>query len=88
MAGLPSVRAVFGRHRERRWGDRYWSSRNHIDAFDLDGVISDTQTLHSEIEAAIFQRYGIKKSVEEITEKYALLPYIPIPSAALLASYV
>jgi len=42
--------------------------------FDMDGVVSDTQTLHSEIEAAIFQRYGIKKSVEEITEKYAGVP--------------
>lgn len=42
--------------------------------FDLDGVISDTQTLHSQIESAIFRRYGIDKSEEEITEKYAGVP--------------
>lgn len=42
--------------------------------FDLDGVISDTQNLHSEIEVAIFRKYGVEVSKKRINEKYAGVP--------------
>ena len=39
--------------------------------FDLDGVISDTQKLHSKIESELLSRYGIQISPQEITKKYS-----------------
>ena len=39
--------------------------------FDMDGVISDTQKLHSKIESEIFSKFGVNLSPEEITERYA-----------------
>lgn len=39
--------------------------------FDMDGVISDTQKLHSLVESKLLQRYGIEISPEEITQKYS-----------------
>ena len=39
--------------------------------FDMDGVISDTQTIHSRIESGILSRFGIALSPEEITKRYA-----------------
>jgi len=39
--------------------------------FDMDGVISDTQKLHSKIEAEILNRFGVNLTSQEITEKYA-----------------
>lgn len=37
----------------------------------MDGVISDTQKLHSKIEAELLSRYGIKITPSEITAKYS-----------------
>lgn len=39
--------------------------------FDMDGVISDTQKLHSQVETELLSRYGIKITPAEITAKYA-----------------
>jgi len=39
--------------------------------FDMDGVISDTQKLHAEVESEILKRYEIILSPEEITHRYA-----------------
>ncbi|MDD3155920.1 MAG: HAD family phosphatase [Candidatus Pacebacteria bacterium] len=39
--------------------------------FDMDGVISDTQKIHSEVESEIFSRYDVKITPEEISDKYA-----------------
>jgi len=39
--------------------------------FDMDGVISDTQKLHSKVEAEILNRYGIDITPNEITKKYS-----------------
>ncbi len=39
--------------------------------FDMDGVISDTQTLQSKVEESLLKKYGIKMTADEITEKYA-----------------
>lgn len=39
--------------------------------FDMDGVISDTQKLHSYVESNILSRYGIKITPNEITAKYS-----------------
>lgn len=39
--------------------------------FDMDGVISDTQKLHSKVEAELLSRYGIKITPSEITAKYS-----------------
>src|SRR3989338_7232395 len=39
--------------------------------FDMDGVISDTQTLHAEIETELFKGYGIDITSAEISEKYS-----------------
>lgn len=39
--------------------------------FDMDGVISDTQKLHSSVESDILKEYDVHMSPEEITEKYA-----------------
>lgn len=39
--------------------------------FDMDGVISDTQRFHSEVESKLLQRFLITLSAEEITSKYA-----------------
>ena len=39
--------------------------------FDMDGVISDTQKLHSKVEARLLSRFGINLSPDEITKKYA-----------------
>ncbi len=37
----------------------------------MDGVISDTQKLHSKVEAELLKRFGIEISTEEITQKYS-----------------
>lgn len=39
--------------------------------FDMDGVISDTQTLHAAVESELLARYGVVLSPEEITAQYA-----------------
>ncbi len=39
--------------------------------FDMDGVISDTQKIHSDRESRILQRYGVEIKPEEISAKYA-----------------
>ena len=39
--------------------------------FDMDGVISDTQKLHSKVESDILSRFGINITPDEITFKYA-----------------
>lgn len=39
--------------------------------FDMDGVISDTQKLHSRVESSILSRFGVDISPEEITLKYS-----------------
>ncbi len=39
--------------------------------FDMDGVISDTQHLHSSVEAALLKTYGIEMHAEEITRRFA-----------------
>ncbi len=39
--------------------------------FDMDGVISDTQKLHSQVESELLASYGIKLSPAEITAKYS-----------------
>jgi HAD superfamily hydrolase (TIGR01549 family) len=39
--------------------------------FDMDGVISDTQKLHSKIESELLNRYGVEITPEMITRKYA-----------------
>lgn len=39
--------------------------------FDMDGVISDTQKLHAQVEAKILKRFNINISPEELTQKYA-----------------
>ncbi len=39
--------------------------------FDMDGVISDTQKLHSKVESELLSRHGIYITPEEITEKYS-----------------
>ena len=39
--------------------------------FDMDGVISDTQALHSKVESKLLKEYGINIEPEEITKNYA-----------------
>lgn len=39
--------------------------------FDMDGVVSDTQTLHANIEEVLLKKYGVEMTTDEITEKYA-----------------
>src|SRR3989344_909055 len=39
--------------------------------FDMDGVISDTQVLHSKTEEAILNDYGISISADEVTRRFA-----------------
>lgn len=39
--------------------------------FDMDGVISDTQKIHSKVEAELLNRYGYNFTPEDITQKYA-----------------
>lgn len=39
--------------------------------FDMDGVISDTQKFHAQVESSLLARFGIKLSPEEITNKYS-----------------
>ena len=39
--------------------------------FDMDGVISDTQKLHSKTESELLARFGVNISPQEITKKYA-----------------
>lgn len=39
--------------------------------FDMDGVISDTQKIHSKADSEILNRFGVKITPEEITEKYS-----------------
>ncbi len=39
--------------------------------FDMDGVISDTQKLHSKVESELLGRYGIQMTPSEITSNYS-----------------
>ena len=39
--------------------------------FDMDGVISDTQIIHSQTESELLKSYGIEMHPDEITRKYA-----------------
>jgi len=39
--------------------------------FDMDGVVSDTQKLHSRVESSILSRFGINITPEEITLRYS-----------------
>jgi HAD superfamily hydrolase (TIGR01509 family) len=39
--------------------------------FDMDGVLSDTQTLHASVESELFAARGVTLSPDEITERYA-----------------
>jgi HAD superfamily hydrolase (TIGR01509 family) len=39
--------------------------------FDMDGVISDTQKIHSRIETEIVARYGVVITPEEVERRYA-----------------
>ena len=47
--------------------------QEHIKAviFDMDGVISDTQKLHSHTESIILRGYGIEMSPDEVTRRFA-----------------
>ena len=42
--------------------------------FDMDGVISDTQKLHAEIEQKLLRKHGINLSINEISKQYAGVP--------------
>jgi beta-phosphoglucomutase family hydrolase len=39
--------------------------------FDMDGVIADSQKVHSQIESDMLARYGIHLSAEEITDQFS-----------------
>ncbi len=39
--------------------------------FDMDGVISDTQSLHSSVESELLKEYGVDIHPDEITYRYA-----------------
>ena len=39
--------------------------------FDMDGVLSETQSLHAQVESEILGRYGIDLTPDEITRRYA-----------------
>jgi beta-phosphoglucomutase family hydrolase len=39
--------------------------------FDMDGVISDTQPLHSKVEEALLREYGVRLPASEITARFA-----------------
>lgn len=39
--------------------------------FDMDGVISDTQSVYAEIESRLFAEYGVVMTPDEVTKKYA-----------------
>lgn len=39
--------------------------------FDMDGVISDTQIIHSTIESDLLKKYGVALNPKDITRKYA-----------------
>lgn len=42
--------------------------------FDMDGVLSDTQTIHGAIEADIVNRYGGSTTPDELAQRYAGVP--------------
>jgi beta-phosphoglucomutase-like phosphatase (HAD superfamily) len=39
--------------------------------FDMDGVISDTQKLHSRVESELLSRFDINITSDEITQRYS-----------------
>ena len=39
--------------------------------FDMDGIISDTQKLHSKVACELLDRFGIEITPKEITKKYS-----------------
>ena len=45
--------------------------RKNAVIFDMDGVISDTQKFHAEVESLILRQYGIEMSPEAITKRYS-----------------
>lgn len=42
--------------------------------FDMDGVLSDTQSIHGEIEADLVNRYGGSITPDELAQRYAGVP--------------
>jgi phosphoglycolate phosphatase-like HAD superfamily hydrolase len=42
--------------------------------FDMDGVVSDTQKFHVEIESKLLKDFGIEMAPGEITKRYAGVP--------------
>jgi HAD superfamily hydrolase (TIGR01509 family) len=42
--------------------------------FDMDGVLSDTQTLHARMESDLFRQFGIEISPAEISREFAGVP--------------
>jgi HAD superfamily hydrolase (TIGR01509 family) len=42
--------------------------------FDMDGVVSDTQSFHVEIESALLKEFGIDMKPDVITQRYAGVP--------------
>lgn len=45
--------------------------RKNAVIFDMDGVVSDTQKFHAEVESLILRQYGIEMSPEAITKRYS-----------------
>lgn len=39
--------------------------------FDMDGVVSDTQRIHSAVESYLFLEYGIRITPDELTQRFA-----------------
>ena len=54
----------------------YNLAKNSIKAviFDMDGVVSDTEKFHAEIEKEMFKKYNITIDMNEITDKYSGVP--------------
>ena len=51
-----------------------WGGKIKAVIFDMDGVISDTQQLNSELEASCLKEHDIEISAEELARKYAGIP--------------
>jgi len=45
--------------------------RKNAVIFDMDGVVSDTQKFHAEVESLILRQHGIEMSPEAITKRYS-----------------
>jgi HAD superfamily hydrolase (TIGR01509 family) len=42
--------------------------------FDMDGVLSDTQMIHAQLESDLLRRFGIEMSPEDLTREFAGVP--------------